>query len=57
MPFRGDESFENGIIYGMAYGHSLSRIDLDSGQSFFLQNGIKPKIWVFNAKTKKKFLQ
>ena len=53
MPFRGDESFENGIIYGMAPGHSLSRIDLDSGQSFLLQNGIKPKIWVFNAKTKK----
>jgi hypothetical protein len=58
MPRRGDEFSRNGTIYGVALGHGLSRIDIDPVQSqsfppkFLLQNGPKPKAWIYSSADK-----
>ena len=55
MPRRGEEFYRTGTIYGLALGHGLSRIDLDSFDSevspkkFILHNGPRPKVWKFSS--------
>ena len=54
MPRRGEEFSRTGTIYGLALGHGLSRIDLDSSdpnlspQKFLLYNGPRPKVWLLS---------
>ena len=55
MPRRGEEFSRTGTIYGLALGHGLSRIDLDSSdpnlspQKFLLYNGPRPKVWLLSS--------
>lgn len=55
MPRRGEEFSRTGTIYGLALGHGLSRIDLDSidpnlsPQKFLLYNGPRPKVWLLSS--------
>ena len=55
MPRRGEEFSRTGTIYGLALGHGLSLIDLDSFDSevspkkFILHNGPRPKVWKFSS--------
>jgi hypothetical protein len=55
MPRRGEEFSKTGTIFGLALGHGLSRIDLDSIDSgvpttkFLLYNGPRPKVWKFSS--------
>ena len=59
MPRRGDEFSRTGILYGLALGHGLSRIDFDSTKSephtrnFLLQNGPTPRAWAYSSHSKK----
>jgi len=53
MPRRGEEFSRTGTIYGLAPGHGISRIDLDSQSSttelenYLLLSGQKPKAWIY----------
>jgi len=59
MPRRGEEFSRTGTIYGLALGHGISRIDLDSQsgateyENYLLQSGQKPQAWIYLFDQKK----
>ena len=62
MPRRGKEFFRTGTIYGLAIGHSLSRLDLDSVSgnksniNYLFQSSNKPKVWFCSKNNDSKLL-
>lgn len=59
MPRRGEEFSRTGTIYGLALGHGISRIDIDSQSdasesvNYLLQSGQEPKAWIYLFDQKK----